>query len=387
MSGDAHPRPTPEQERLLSAMDDFRVPPMDRLAAAGRLVATLPRNPFAPDLDAVCEIDLHCHSFHSDGYCSPTMKVCEAFRRGMKALAIADHDLFDGQREAIQAGELLGVVVVPAAEFYTDRAGVEIIAHFPDTAAFLDLLNADAFAPVVEPIRRAKARQLAAMVARIPACFAALGFDARINPEDIDRFVRNGISTKGDISVVMWQKYGPRLAAAGLAADVKDFQARYTTQDHQLNVPLDLDMDLSPAAFVRRIRAWGGLPGLPHPTELRKKEGLGNDALRTLIADLAGHGLQTIEVDGWRNGPCPETGLPQTEVFEAMRREWNLAHPDRLPLLFTNGSDDHNQPGEGLELGCGRNRNLRPEFGQLENVARLRERQRALARNTATAGR
>lgn len=387
MSGDDIPRPTPEQARLLSAMDDFRISAGDRLAAAARLVASLTENPFAPDLDAVCEIDLHCHSFHSDGYCAPTMKVFEAFRRGMKALAIADHDLFDGQREAIRAGDLLGIVVVPSAEFYTDRAGVEIIAHFPDTAAFLDLLDADAFAPVVEPIRRAKARQLAAMAARIPTCFAALGFDASILPEDIDRFVRNGISTKGDISVVMWQKYGPKLAAVGLATDVKDFQARYTTQDHQLNVPLDLDMDLSPHALVRRIRAWGGLPGLPHPTELRKKEGLGNDALRALIADLANHGLQTIEVDGWRNGPCPETGLPQTEVFEAMRREWNLAHPDRPPLLFTNGSDDHNQPGEGLELGCGRNRNLRPEFGRLDNVARLRERQHALPRSTATAGR
>jgi len=360
-------------------MDDFRIPAGERLAAAAELATSLGESPFAPDLDAVCEVDLHCHSFHSDGYCSPSMKVFEAYRRGMKALAIADHDLFDGQREAIRAGEIFGIAVVPAAEFYTDRPGVEIIAHFPDAADFLAHLADGDFAPVVEPIRQAKGRQLAAMTARIPECFAALGFAACILPEDIDRFVRNGISTKGDISVVMWQKYGPRLAAAGLASDVKDFQARYTTRDEMLNVPLDLDMDLSPAAFVRRIRAWGGLPGLSHPTELRKKEGLGNDALRGLIAELAAAGLQAIEVDGWRNGPCPECGLPQTEVFEAMRREWNAAHPGHLPLLFTNGSDDHNQPGEGLELGCGRRRNLRPEFGRLENVARLRERQRQLA--------
>ncbi|NOY75970.1 MAG: hypothetical protein GXP32_09315, partial [Kiritimatiellaeota bacterium] len=55
--------------------------------------------------------------------------------------------------------------------------------------------------------------------------------------------------------------------------------------------------------------------------------------------------------------------------------------PERLPLLFTNGSDDHNQPGEGLELGCGQNRNLSPEFGRYENVERLRRRTAELTSN------
>jgi hypothetical protein len=367
--------PSPEQSGWLAAMDDFRTTAAARLHAAEALAASLPKHPFAPDLEAVCEIDLHCHSFCSDGYFSPTMKVFEACRRGMKGLAIADHDVFDGQREAIRAGMIFGVDVVPAAEFYTDRPGIEIIAHFPDAAAFLAQLDRGAFAPVVEPIRNAKKQQLAAMVDRVPACFAQFGFAAEITARDIDRHVRNGISTKGDISVILWQKYGPALAAAGLATDVKDVQARYTTRDDMLNVPLHLDLDLSPAAFVRRIRDWGGLPGLPHPTELRKKEGLDNAALESVIANLAEAGLQTLEVDGWRNATCPETGLPQTDVFEAMRRTWNNAHPEAPPLLFTNGSDDHNQPGEGLQLGCGRNRNLRPEFGRADNLACLRERQ------------
>ncbi len=368
-------RPEGASVEDFAAIDDFRIPAAQRLQAARNLAASCRE----PDMDAVCEVDLHCHSFMSDGYCSPSMRVFEAWRRGMKSIAVSDHDVFDGQAEAVAAAELFGIDLVPSAEFYTSRPGVEIIAHFPAQELFAPLLERNAFASLVEPIRAAKARQLAGMIARIPDCFAKLGFKAEITEADIARYVRNGVSTKGDISVVMTAKYGAALRAQGLSADVKDFQLRYTTRDGMLNLPLDLDMDLSPEAFVRRVRSWGGLPGFAHPTELRKKEGLGNEALEKEIDALAAVGLQSVEVDGWRNGICPETGLRQTAVFESLREKWNSSHPDALPLLFTNGSDDHNQPGENLELGCGRNRNLDPAFGRHENVLALRERHRRLA--------
>jgi hypothetical protein len=362
-----------ETDFLFEKINDFRLPPSDRLVAAEALAQL-----WQPDLEAVCEIDLHCHSFYSDGYNSPSMKVFEAFRREMKALAICDHDVVDGQREAIAAGEIFGIDLIPSVEFYTDRPGIEIIGHFPDRKSFLRLLDEKAFDSVVEPIRKAKKIQLQGMLERIPDCFGKLGFKAEIKPEDIDLYLRNGISTKGDISVLMWQKYGSELKTAGLSSDVKDFQARYTTQDKFLNLPLELDLDISPAAMVKRIFELGGLPGIAHPTELRKKEGLGNVELEQIIKDLGDIGLQTLEVDGWRNGICPETGLDQTILFENMRRQYNSRYSERLPLLFTNGSDDHNQPGEGLELGCGRNGNLKPEFGRYENIATLRERWKIL---------
>jgi hypothetical protein len=357
----------------LNLINDFRVNAETRLQAAKRLAAA-----YTPDMSAVCEADLHSHSFYSDGYNSPSMLVFEAFRRCMRALAISDHDVFDGQGEAIEAGKIFGVRVVPAVEFYTDRPGIEILGFFPNVEHFLKLSGLGVFADVVEPIREAKQIQLNGMLARIPDCFSRLGFHAEILDEDIARYLRNGISTKGDISVVMWQKYGRELAVAGIAADVKDFQARYTTRDEYLNLPLKIDMNLSPEAFVQRIRQWGGLPGLAHPTELRNKEGLGNGSLYQVICDLAAAGMQCIEVDGWRNGICPETGMRQTELFEMMRIRYNTEHPYAVPLLATNGGDSHNQPGEGLELGCGRNRNLHPEFGKFSEVIALDRRQRML---------
>jgi 3',5'-nucleoside bisphosphate phosphatase len=357
----------------LIQINDFHCQPEERLKAARWFAKN-----FKPDMHTVCEADLHCHSFYSDGYNSPSSRVFEAWRRGMKSIAISDHDVVDGQREAIISGKIFGIDVIPAIEFYTDRPGIEIIGHFPDTKYFLEVLDSKAFAKICEPIRSAKAKKLRNMITRIPECFAKLNFSAEITPSDINQYVRNGASTQGDISVIMWQKYGSELAAAGLSTDVKDFHGLYTSRDDMLNVPLVLDMDISPEAFVKRIRQWGGLPGIAHPPELRKKEKLGNEELYKIICELAECGLQTLEVDGWRNAICPECGLPQTEVFEQLRQRYNNEHQNKLPLLFTNGSDDHNQPDEGLELGCGKDGNLHPEFGRYDNIIKLRERQRKL---------
>ena len=297
----------------------------------------------------------------------------------MKALSICDHDVVDGQIEAIEAGKIFSITVIPSVEFYTDVPGLEIIAHFPDVAHFMELLNARAFDSVCDPIKAAKQHQFRAMHARIEACFAPLNIQAEITENDILTYIRNGLSSKGDFSVILWQKYGDQLRRDGVASDVKDFHAKFTTRDEQLNVPLEVDLDLSAAAFIQRIRQWSGLPGMAHPPELLKKErGYTNETLFELICALADKGLQTLEVDGWRNGICPETGRHQTDVFEAMRLQYNAQYPERLPLLYTNGSDSHNLPGEGLELGCGFKNNLRPEFGRFPNINTLLLRQKKL---------
>jgi hypothetical protein len=171
----------------LIQINDFQRKPEERLAAARWLVKF-----FDPDMNAVCEVDLHCHSFYSDGYNSPAGRVFEAWRRGMKSIAISDHDLIDGQREAIEAGKIFGIDVIPAIEFYTDRPGIEIIGHFPDTKHFLELLSSGAFDKICEPIRSAKGKQLRSMMTRVPACFAKLNFQAEITPVDIDQYVRKG---------------------------------------------------------------------------------------------------------------------------------------------------------------------------------------------------
>jgi 3',5'-nucleoside bisphosphate phosphatase len=60
--------------------------------------------------------DLQSHSLHSDGELPAAQVVENAARAGVQLLALSDHDTVDGVDEALAAGALRGVRVVPATE-------------------------------------------------------------------------------------------------------------------------------------------------------------------------------------------------------------------------------------------------------------------------------
>ena len=61
-------------------------------------------------------IDLHTHTYASDGTYSPAALVTLAKEHGIEAIAVTDHDTIEGLPEAMEAGERLGVEVVPGME-------------------------------------------------------------------------------------------------------------------------------------------------------------------------------------------------------------------------------------------------------------------------------
>ena len=79
-------------------------------------------------------IDLHTHSVVSDGTDTPTELVANAAAAGLGAVALTDHDTFDGLAEAQAAGERLGIEVVPGMELSCSRAGqsVHLLAYGAD---------------------------------------------------------------------------------------------------------------------------------------------------------------------------------------------------------------------------------------------------------------
>ena len=59
------------------------------------------------------KIDLHIHTWFSDGASSPTDIVKRAKEAGYDKIAITDHDGVDGLEEALEAGEQEGIHVIP----------------------------------------------------------------------------------------------------------------------------------------------------------------------------------------------------------------------------------------------------------------------------------
>lgn len=68
-------------------------------------------------------VDLQTHTTASDGALAPALVVDAARSAGLYAIAITDHDTVDGLPEAEEAGQRLGVRIVP---------GVELSTHFGD---------------------------------------------------------------------------------------------------------------------------------------------------------------------------------------------------------------------------------------------------------------
>ena len=138
-----HPR---RWEFCLNTMNCFALPPrcasFIMTKASTREVMAPPRSlppnsshknsPIRPE--PMSRIDLHLHTTHSDGSFNTSDVMTFAKGAGVTALAITDHDIVDGIPEAIAAGALLNIEVIPGVEI-SSRFGeseLHILGYFLD---------------------------------------------------------------------------------------------------------------------------------------------------------------------------------------------------------------------------------------------------------------
>ncbi len=74
--------------------------------------------------------DLHTHTYYSDGQISPKELVKLAKKRGIKNLALTDHNSIKGVREALSEGKKQGIRIIPALEIRVDKG--EVLGYFID---------------------------------------------------------------------------------------------------------------------------------------------------------------------------------------------------------------------------------------------------------------
>ncbi|MDD2234591.1 MAG: PHP domain-containing protein [Desulfitobacteriaceae bacterium] len=80
------------------------------------------------------EADLHCHTTASDGLLTPGELVKLASRRGLKAIAITDHDTISGWSEAEKVGSKSDTIILRGLELNTvwDNKEVHILGYQMD---------------------------------------------------------------------------------------------------------------------------------------------------------------------------------------------------------------------------------------------------------------
>src|SRR5215813_11552181 len=210
-------------------------------------------------------VDLHTHTTASDGTYSPTELVEEAARRGLRFLAVTDHDSTEALPEAMAVAEShRPLEILPGIEINCDVEGAEIhiLGYFMDWQA-----------PWFQDFCREQRRERRARVHRIVERLAALGMP--IDADEVFALVKEGSAGRPHVAQVM--------VARGHVKSVREAFDKYLGSGKPANVPRK---KLTPEDAVRLLRKAGGVPVFAHP-------GLADrDAL---IPGLIAAGLMGIE--------------------------------------------------------------------------------------------
>ena len=259
-------------------------------------------------------LDLHLHTTHSDGSCTPTEVVHMAHQAGVTALAITDHDIMTGVTEAIEVGQQCGIEIIPGVEISSLAGNSEL--HI--LGYFLDRQDSDLLVRL-KTLRDARHRRNPQIIERLQALGVEITYDevrALANTDSIGR---------PHIARVLMDKH--------VVASAKEAFDRFLADGKPAYVPRELP---SPAEAIRWIKAARGLAVLAHPTWVK----VADRSLVDLVRQLKADGLDGVEV------------YYSTHAARQTREYLNLAQ--QLGLLVTGGSDFHGLTKPDIEVGIGK---------------------------------
>lgn len=256
-------------------------------------------------------IDLHCHSTASDGMLSPEALVSYAASKGVRVMALTDHDELAGLAQARAAAEQHGILFINGVEIsvtWKKRTlhivGLRIDPHSPKLLA--------AFQAVREG-REQRAQEMAQGLAKVGIHGAYEGAKA---------LAGNAIMTRSHFA--QW------LVKAGHARNIKSVFKKFMVKGKPGFVDFQW-MTLQEA--VSLIVESGGVAVLAHPG----RYDLGFINMHLLLHEFRSLGGEAIEVVTGSHQP------PQYEQFA------KLAH--RFDLKSSQGSDYHGPGMSYMEMG------------------------------------
>ncbi len=246
-------------------------------------------------------IDLHIHSTYSDGVLSPEAIVGLAQKKGLKAIAITDHDTVAGVTEAEKYGSRQGLEVI---------SGIEISSWHGETPLhILGYYFQQEEASLSERLRKLQNARHTRNI-RIIENLNRLGFAAEL--DDLIKYSKYGQTGRPHIAQMMVDK--------GYVKTVDEAFSRYLRRGGKAYA--DRFKYYSDEAIDMITRA-GGIAVLAHPgcIDPSLKE------IPVLLGDLANLGLGGVEVY------YPTHSIKAVKALKEMAED--------IGLLITGGSDFH----------------------------------------------
>ncbi len=263
------------------------------------------------------DYDLHCHSTISDGTLTPAEVVQRAEGRGVKVLALTDHDNVGGLAEARAAAMACGMSFVD---------GVEISVSWRTHTLHIVGLNIDSlYPPLVQGLQRVRsgrgerAQKMADELAKVGVGGTLQGaYRYAANPEIIGR-----------------THFARYLVEAGHCKDVKSVFNRYLAKGKPGYVPHQW-------ATMQDALDWicgsGGVAVLAHPGRyMCGRNSMGKKTMHELLSEFVECGGQAVEV---------VTGSHTPEQYAEFAR-----YAEEFNLMCSCGSDFHSPNESYRDMG------------------------------------
>src|SRR5579885_1684383 len=193
------------------------------------------------------EVDLHLHTTASDGRLTPQELVKLAAERGLRVIAITDHDTTDGVGPAqAAAARFADLRLIPGVEMSVDIAEAEV--HL--LGYWVDLDNRE-FQQLLAWSRDGRVNR----ARRILEKLAELGMS--VEWERVRELAGDGAVGRPHIAQAMVER--------GYVADIREAFDRYLGRGRPAYVERER---LTPEQGIRSVLAVGGLPVLAHPADI-----------------------------------------------------------------------------------------------------------------------
>jgi predicted metal-dependent phosphoesterase TrpH len=257
------------------------------------------------------KVDLHNHSYYSDGVLSPADVVRLAKEQDCDMFALTDHDTVDGLNEASNEAHKLGLRFVP---------GVEVSAMWNNMTIHILGLGIDANNKTLQAglkqhqdFRQLRAEKMA----------RGLGGAGVVGAmKKTQAIAKTGMITRTHFAQMLIQE--------GICKDMRAVFRRFLTGKKPGGVGgkwAQYD------EVIEWIHAAGGVAVLAHPLRYR----MTNTKVKRMMSDLATNGCDAVEV---------VTGSSSVDEI-TLTNQW----ASELGLLASIGSDYHGWPNQRIHIG------------------------------------
>jgi predicted metal-dependent phosphoesterase TrpH len=256
-------------------------------------------------------IDLQTHTYHSDGLLSPAEVVALALKRNVEILAITDHDVVSGVKEALSVAKNKNIKIIPGIELAVKVKCSNDVIHILGLNIDINNAKLKKLSNKIINLKKLKTEKRLLLVNK--------HFNSGITYKDLKKKTR-GFPGLPHLAMVLLEK--------GYVKDIKE-GIKLMMKGGKLYINFN-DQTISAREAINTIHNAKGIALLAHLSAYKNENKFVTFAeQKNLIRELVGYGIDGIELY------IPKLSKRDLLFGKKLAKKYNL--------LISGGSDFHDE--------------------------------------------